>query len=155
MKCGQCGTLFVRPHGKYQTYCSLSCSMKSRNLIGGVGPALPIGSTRSAGNGYLTEKMQDGTWIIQHRHVMQEHIKRKLAKTEYVHHKNGDRQDNRIENLELWIVVGRSKKDPCGQRLEDVLSELLNQPEVQDVQEEVEIAFRRVFKIEALNHGRR
>ncbi len=123
--------------------------MKSRNLIGGVGPARPIGSTRGAGNGYLAEKHTDGKWYVQHRLVMSLSIGRPLEKTEYVHHKNGERSDNRLENLELWITKGRGKKDPAGQRLEDILSDLLNQPELSTVQQEVEAAFRRVFKIGA------
>lgn len=37
----------------------------------------------------------------QHRHVMQEHLKRYLSPDEHVHHINGDKQDNCIENLQL------------------------------------------------------
>ncbi len=52
--------------------------------------------------------------IYQHTLIMSEHLKRPLRKGESVHHKNGIRNDNRIENLELW-----SKSQPSGQRVED------------------------------------
>ena len=69
-------------------------------------------------DGYVKvpDKSGRGRSILEHRLVMEEHLGRQLLPTENVHHKNGDRQDNRIENLELW-----STSQPQGQRPEDKL----------------------------------
>lgn len=40
-------------------------------------------------------------YIAQHRLVMSEYLGRSLAVDEVIHHKNGDKSDNRTENLEV------------------------------------------------------
>lgn len=57
---------------------------------------------------------KNGRRMSAQRHAMTDHLGRALLPHESVHHKNGDRLDNRIENLELW-----STAQPHGQRVED------------------------------------
>ena len=54
--------------------------------------------------------------IFEHTVIMSELLDRPLRKGERVHHKNGIKDDNRSENLELWYVA-----HPKGQRVEDLL----------------------------------
>lgn len=75
-----------------------------------------------AGTGYINqhgyrEIRVNGEKILEHRYVMEQYLGRRLFGDENVHHKNGDRLDNRLENLELW-----SKVQPAGKRVEDLVN---------------------------------
>lgn len=64
-------------------------------------------------------KQHDGkrVQIAVHRIVMQDYLGRDLLPHENVHHINGLRDDNRLENLELW-----SSSQPSGQRVRDKIA---------------------------------
>ena len=64
---------------------------------------------------------KDGRTHFQHRVVWEQHHGRALRPFENIHHINGIRDDNRIENLELW-----TKAQPCGQRPEDLVEWVIN-----------------------------
>ena len=54
--------------------------------------------------------------ILEHHFIMMKSLQRPLRKEERIHHKNGIRNDNRIENLELWTIA-----HPSGKRVEDMI----------------------------------
>ena len=82
---------------------------------GGLG-WVPEGTKHAMHAGYIRVKTSDG-WQREHTMVMEQALGRPLLPHENVHHKNGDRADNRLDNLELW-----NRSQPFGQRAIDKLA---------------------------------
>ena len=53
-------------------------------------------------DGYMTVRVRSGCWEGEHRMVLARMLGRPLRPGETAHHRNGNRDDNRPENLELW-----------------------------------------------------
>lgn len=81
-----------------------------------------VGTTAHDGYRYvpvpieLRHLTRNAAWVGEHRLVMAYHLGRALSADEQVHHINGVKTDNRLENLELW-----STSHPSGRRIEDLL----------------------------------
>ena len=78
------------------------------------------------GSGYKTTKgyrmmTVGGRRVTEHRFVMEQALGRPLFDDENVHHINGDRADNRLENLEIW-----NTSQPSGQRVPDKIKHALD-----------------------------
>lgn len=101
LKCRTCQKLF-KSYNKNPKFCSGSCSAKARG--GRKHPRWRCGKTIK--NGYVavwigataTTKLR---YAYEHRIKMEKFLDRKLKVTEIVHHKNGNKTDNRLSNLEL------------------------------------------------------
>lgn len=97
--CSSCGEKFhgARHGNTGYKFCSQSCSksfMKGSNSL-----AYKDGSTINSA-GYKCIKVGD-KYLYEHRLIIEEHIGRKLTVNEVVHHKDGDKLNNSIENLQI------------------------------------------------------
>lgn len=111
--CGKEQWVFLR-NGKPQNARCASCAGKvaagKRNQVGDRHPRWKGGRIvnqfayvevkLSHDSPYFAMAGKDG-YVYEHRLVMAQHLGRCLVKAEEVHHVNGDKHDNRIENLEL------------------------------------------------------
>jgi len=121
--CIHCEKSFIPSKNAGGNYCSLRCYNDHTT---------PVGTRMKQGHGYVLVKVPEGTpgakkngtarglWMYEHRYVIQESLGRPLLPSETVHHRNGIRHDNRLENLELW-----TKAHGAGARRSDIVREMI------------------------------
>lgn len=100
--CETCEKLFYRSPSETikskPRYCSRHCAFKG--MKGQLKTITPIKDRKwfKSAKGYLVTTIR-GKWLWQHRWIVEKHIGRSLKKEEIIHHLNGIKTDNRIDNL--------------------------------------------------------
>lgn len=95
----------------------ISCGCYNKEKSSGSNSPRWRGGKHKMKNGYIKISAGEGKGLFEHRFIMMKHLGRDLYPHENVHHINGVRDDNRIENLELW-----STSQPPGQRVKDKIA---------------------------------
>ena len=130
-------------HRKYRPYwnviceCGNTCVVLETNILRGLtkscgclkkdiararhGKNSPVwrGGRRKNKAGYIEilDAVGSDKYVPEHRKIMSEHLGRPLFADETVHHKNGIRDDNRLENLEL-----KASSHGKGQSIPDLIA---------------------------------
>lgn len=101
-KCEVCENNFSIDKGwqRKKRFCSNKCRTAHRRISPRKRDC-QIGHVTNYKDGYKQIKVSGRGWVPEHRYLVEQSIGRLLEKTEFIHHRNGDPQDNRIENLQI------------------------------------------------------
>ena len=88
-----------RTIGRWFADHELPIRNRSERIKGEMNPSFK-GTPCTTIDGYV-RTWKDGKRVLEHRAVMEEHLDRQLLESEQVHHINGIRLDNRLENLKI------------------------------------------------------
>ena len=120
--CAWCDQKFKSSGRKWTYYSRRFCSAQHKAEF--LQQHQGINARRVNEHGYVEIRVGRGYpgamtngYMLEHRYLMEQHLGRSLLPHETVHHKHGQRADNRIEELELW-----STSQPSGQRVEDKIA---------------------------------
>ena len=98
INCKKCGKE-KKVQGTRQQYCGRGCARDGYRNFGESNPRWKGGRYVDI-RGYMVLSVK-GKRVLEHRKIMADSLGRELTGEEIVHHLNGDRLDNRLENLEV------------------------------------------------------
>ena len=118
--CESCGNGF-KPRHSGSKYCSRRCLWDQN--------AKRTPHNKGCGNGWIDKRGYKWVYVVEngrsvakreHRLIMESHIGRKLLAEELVHHLNGIKSDNRIENLEIENWADHTEHHHAGSQRDDL-----------------------------------
>ena len=109
-----CSFCKTNKHSKRYRSCG-NCSNRLKPEYG-TGKYIKSGYVMVFSKGHPRAQGSGGNYVFEHILVMEEKLGRYLKQDENVHHLNGIKDDNSVDNLELW-----TKPQPAGVRAKDAL----------------------------------